>query len=103
VPELNIPQPVSAAAETKATRLAAAYQDVFGQASRRTSSQKLVMDSMRDRACQDLPIFDADKIGNFDPLRAAHKDGARTIYLYIERQLDRARHNVEKTKPKTKR
>jgi hypothetical protein len=99
--EVQIPVETQGA-DSKTARLALAYQEVFGQSGNRTSSQRLVLESVRDRACQDLPIFDADKNGAFDPLRAAHRDGARTVYLFIERMLERARNMIKKQdKPKS--
>lgn len=86
---------------TKAKRLALAFQSVFGQASRRSSDQRLVLEHIRKCSGQDSPIFLADKEGRFDPIRAAHIDGARTQFLIIERQLELAR-KEEKTKPSVK-
>ena len=71
---------------TQARRLALAFQSVFGS-SRRSADQKLVLDHLRKCCGRDAPVFVADKEGRFDPLRAAHIDGAQTQYLIIKRQL----------------
>lgn len=96
---------ISVSPETisKAKRLALAFQSVFGQSARRSSDQRLVLEHIRKCSGQDGPIFVVDKEGRFDPLRAAHIDGARTQYLIIERQLELARRDDEqKPKPKAK-
>lgn len=74
-------------AQNKALRLAKAFESVFGQAARRSSDQSLVLDHLRKSCGRDFPVFQQDKIGNFDPLRAAHIDGAQTQFLIIKRQL----------------
>jgi len=87
---------VSIETVSKAKRLALAFQSVFGQPGRRSSDQKLVLEHIRKCAGQDTPIFLCDKEGRFDPIRAAHIDGARTQYLIIERQLELARKSENK-------
>lgn len=72
---------------TRARRLALAFQSVFGTALRRSADQRLVLEHIRKVAAADSPIFTTDKEGRFDPLRAAHLDGARTISLIIDRQI----------------
>jgi len=73
---------------SQARRLALAFESVFGQASgRRSSDQRMVIDHLRKQCGRDAPIFQVDKAGNFDPIRAAHIDGAQTQYLIIKRQL----------------
>ena len=90
---------------TKRRRLAAAFQGVFGQPNRRSADQKMVLEHLREMCGRDKAIFQPDRNGNFDPLRAAQTDGAQTQYLIIKRQLAIARHEDDKakTKPKTKR
>lgn len=76
------------AAKSRASRTALAFEGVFGrEKGPRSSDQRLVLDHLRLMCGRDGPVFDADKVGNFDPLRAAHRDGAQTQYLIIKRQL----------------
>jgi hypothetical protein len=82
-----------------ARRLALAFQSVFGQQARRSSDQRLVLEHIRKCSGHDGPIFQTDKEGRFDPIRAAHLDGARTQFLIIERQLEIARRPTD-SKPK---
>lgn len=85
-------------------RLAAAFLSVFGPAGRRSADQRLVLDHLRKMCGRDAPIFQVDKEGRFDPIRAAHLDGAQTQFLIIKRQLEiAARATEEKKKPKAKR
>ncbi len=85
---------------TRARRVALAFQSVFGAASaRRSADQRLVLEHLRRCCGRDLPIFVADKEGRFDPLRAAHIDGAQTQYLIIKRQLEIAA-RLERPEPK---
>jgi len=63
---------------------------VFGQSSRRSSDQRLVMEHLRECCGRDKPVFQKDTIGQYDALRAAHIDGAQTQYLIISRQLRNA-------------
>lgn len=87
----------------KAKRLADAFQGVFAQPARRSSDQKIVMEHLREMCGRDRPVFQQDKEGRFDPLRAAQVDGAQTQYLIIKRQLAIALKNSEpKKKPETK-
>lgn len=87
----------------KAKRLADAFQGVFSQPDRRSSDQKIVMEHLREMCGRDRPIFQPDKNGTFDPLAAAHRDGAATQYLVIKRQLAIALKNAEpKKKPEAK-
>lgn len=89
----------------KAKRLADAFQEVFGQPTiRRSSSQRLVIEHLREMCGLDGPLFEQDKEGRFDPLRAAQKDGAQTQFKIIKRQLRIALKNAEpKKKPEAKR
>lgn len=73
---------------TRAKRLALAFQSVFGTEFRRSSDQRIVIDHIRKCGAWKSPIFTTDAEGRFDPMRAAHLDGARTISLIIERQLE---------------
>lgn len=87
----------------KAKRLAVAFQAVFGQPGRRSEDQNLVWDALEVRACYKKPIFSFNTEGVTDPLTAAHRDGARTLLLNVERELEHARKTEKKTKPKIKR
>lgn len=77
---------------------------VFGAPGKvgRNTDQRLVLAHLRRVGSCDLPLFQADKNGTFDPLAAAHRDGARTITLIIERQLEIAKKMNEEEKPKPK-
>jgi hypothetical protein len=101
------PPPTPVETVSAAKRLHTAFQSVFGQPSLRSSNQRLVLEHLRKVTCMDMPIFTntgPDRSGSFDPLAAAHRDGARTMYLIIERQLELARLSAEdKPKPKAKR
>lgn len=83
----------------KLLRLAYAYKGVFGVDGFRTADQQLVWDDLRARSCKDAPIFHPDRMGEFSSLRAAHIDGARTLFIGIERQLRNATRQPE-DKPK---
>jgi hypothetical protein len=91
-------------APSKTRQIALAFQSVFGQPSRRSNDQRIVLEHLRKCCGRDAPIFQPDKNGNFDPLRAAQIDGAQTQYLIVKRQLAIARKlsEVEKGKPKVK-
>lgn len=84
-------------------RLALAFQAVFGQEGRnaRSSDQRLVVKHIRKCACMDSPVF-ATIDGRCDPYAAAQRDGARTVGLIIERQLEIARAEPDENKPKIK-
>jgi hypothetical protein len=69
---------------------------------KRSADQSLVLEHLRLMCGRDKPIFREDKEGRFDPLRAAHVDGAQTQFLIIKRQLEIARKLVEADKPKAK-
>ena len=86
---------------TQSRKLALAFQNVFGTSKLRGPDQKTVMDHLRKVCMYDKPIFIADSSGAFNSLNAAHIDGARTVYLIIERQLEIARRDQVKPKPKT--
>ena len=73
-------------APSGAKRLALAYQAVFGQPSRRSTDQQLVMADLRERSAVDSFMFE----GDFNPYRAAQRDGARVQFLVIERMLSKA-------------
>lgn len=95
----DLPPPIPTPKPGSAKRLALAFQSVFGHPGRRSSDQRLVMAHIRKCSGQDSPIFLPDKEGRFDPLRAAHLDGARTQFLIIERQLAIAK-KADDEKPK---
>lgn len=98
------PPVVESALIGKTKRLAEAFQSVFGQPAKRSSDQRLVMEHLREMCGRDKPVFQPDKNGTFDPLAAAHRDGASTQYLIIKRQLVIALKNLEvKKKPEAKR
>lgn len=100
---MDTPNPTQqkAAELTKARRLAKAFEGVFGQPTRRSTDQRLVLDHLRMMCGRDSAVFQPDVNGNFDPLRAAQKDGAQTQYLIIKRQLAIARKTSDE-KPKVK-
>lgn len=88
---------------TAARRLALAFQAVFGQDGRnaRSSDQRLVMKHLRKCACMDQPVFQTVN-GVADPVAAAQRDGARTVGLIIERQLELARAEPDENKTKVR-
>jgi len=61
----------------------------------------MVIEHLRRCCGRDMPVFVADKEGRFDPLRAAHIDGAQTQYLIIKRQLAIAASVEQPTKKPT--
>lgn len=71
-------------------RTAKAFLNVFGPPSRRSSDQRIVIAHLRQMCGRDTAVFEQDREGRFDPLRAAHKDGAQTQFLIIKRQVERA-------------
>lgn len=95
-------EPQEAPKPSEARRLALAFQSVFGQANRRSSDQRIVIEHLRERCGRDRPVFLPDKAGAFDPVRAAHIDGAQTQFLIIKRQLGIARKHDEGAKPRVK-
>lgn len=95
-------QPAELEKPSIALRRAHAFQAVFGQPDNRSADQRIVMEHLRAMCGRDVAVFQADRNGNFDPLRAAHIDGAQTQYLIIKRQLAVARRAAEKDKPKPK-
>lgn len=100
-----IPPPIPKPESDKpnvARRLAKAFLNVFGPPSRRSADQRLVIAHLRERCGRDTPVFETDKVGNFDPLRAAHKDGAQTQFLIIKRQVARAMAFESEEKPKVR-
>lgn len=75
-----------------AKRLRAAFVRVFGLPGRNTRSteQRLVVKHLRKCGFADSPVFQTID-GRCDPLAAAQRDGARTIILIIDRQLELAK------------
>jgi hypothetical protein len=102
--EQTPPMPTAEAPNpSRARRLAKAFESVFGQPTgKRSADQRLVLAHLRESCGRDRPIFQQDKVGNFDSLRAAHIDGAQTQYLIISRQLRVAKRLDEVEKPKAK-
>ena len=96
----DTPQPPAAEAPSpsKTRRMALAFLSVFGPPTRRSADQRLVVAHLRAMCGRDAAIFQADKLGNFDPLRAAHIDGAQTQYLIIKRQVNVALKLAEEPK-----
>lgn len=102
-PPLPGAQPAEEPIAPKAKRLAMAFLSVFGPANgKRSADQRLVLEHFRLMCGRDKPVFQVDKNGNFDPLRAAHIDGAQTQYLIIKRQLAVAQKLTAADKPKVK-
>ena len=108
---MNSVPPVPAAAEvpklSQARRLALAFQAVFGQAGRnaRGPDQRVVIAHLKKVCAVDRPVFQKispDSPIPYDPIAAAMRDGARAVYLIIERQLEIARKEVDQDMPKTK-
>lgn len=104
----DLPQSQTAPTEPErpaspARRLAKAFESVFGQPTgKRSADQRMVLYHLRLACGRDKPVFQVDKVGNFDPLRAAHIDGAQTQYLIIKRQLALAKRMANDEKPKAR-
>jgi hypothetical protein len=75
---------------TENDKLALAYREVFGPEHQRTETQQLVWEDLQHRASHNQSIFRPDKLGQFNPLNAAHIDGARTLFLGISRMIRKA-------------
>lgn len=86
----------------EARRLHLAFQSVFGQPGKsgRTSDQRLVLKHLQKVGYLNAPIFSTAPGQSMDVIAAAHRDGARTVILIIERQLELARQNPEGDEPK---
>jgi lantibiotic modifying enzyme len=69
------------------SRLAQAYLNVFGISESRTSDQKLVYDDLESKSRFNAPVFVQNADGSFDTHRAAHIDGARTLFMTIPNQI----------------
>ena len=95
---LEVPKP------SEARRLHLAFQSVFGQPGKasRTSDQRLVLKHLHKVGCLNAPIFTAVPGQSMDVVAAAHRDGARTVILIIERQLELARQDPEGDEPRKK-
>lgn len=90
---------------SKKRKVAMAFDRVFGQPSRRGADQRLVIEVLREACGYGKAIFRFNHDGMTDTHAAAHRDGAQTQFLIIERNLQTAREiqAEEKAKPKVKR
>lgn len=67
------------------SRVADAYKEVFGAtAAKRNRAQAIVWEDMQKVGMVKSPVFIADKAGQMCAMRAAHADGRRWVFLYIE-------------------
>jgi len=67
------------------SKVADAYKMLFGDnPKKRTESQQIVWDDMQKVGSVKSPVFVAGKDGAMCPLKAAHLDGRRWVWLYIE-------------------
>lgn len=90
---------------SQARVLALSFQAVFGQTGRnaRGPDQRRVMAHLKKVCAVDSPVFQkVDPSLPYDPIAAAMRDGARAVYLIIERHLEIARKDDETEKPKVR-
>lgn len=76
-------------------KLAAQYRAVFGkppeagQPETRSESQIAVWDDLQKAGYAQKPVFVPDRrTGELCPMRAAFADGRRSLYLYIESEVN---------------
>lgn len=89
IPATGSPTEAQATARAKAQRLANAFAEVFGQQSKRTPSQKLIVDHLRECAGSDGNFFrfHEGRDGLSVVVSGIHRDGAWSILRIIDRQL----------------
>lgn len=69
----------------RVARVADAYKEVFGaNPKKRTLAQSIVWEDLQKVGFVKSPVFMGDKSGALCPLRAAHADGRRWVWLYVE-------------------
>jgi hypothetical protein len=67
------------------SRVAAAYKEVFGGLDKeRNAAQQIVWDDLQKVGSVNAPVFTQDANGALCGLRAAHVDGRRWVWLYIQ-------------------
>jgi len=95
-PAADVPKP------SQARVLALSFQAVFGQPGRnaRGPDQRRVLAHLRTVCAVDTNMFQFTPGVPADPIAAAHRDGARAVFMIIERQLAAARKDDEVEKPK---
>lgn len=71
--------------ELKDKQRATAYRMTFT-----TDYGKQVMDDLAKQCHVDIPSFN---VNNPDPLTTAYKEGERSVYLYIQRQINKGKVN----------
>ena len=86
------PSPAVQQARQRAQQLAGAFETVFGQPKKRTPEQQMVLEHLRVQAGEDSPSYQFSGTRDGISLIAAgiHRDGAKTILLIIDRQLQNA-------------
>jgi len=62
---------------------ARAFERVFGQPGRRSPDQELVAEALQFQCCIDENLFTPDAHGQYDVLRAAHRDGAASVWRAV--------------------
>ena len=63
------------------------YRDVFGAEGRRNVSQEAVWRDLTSACYLHRPVFQADKDGKIDALKAAYTDGMRSVLLYVQENI----------------
>jgi hypothetical protein len=63
-----------------------------------TEAGQEVMSNLKKVFGSNAPAFIANAEGNFDPLKAAIRDGQRQVILHIEACIHRSTHEAPKTK-----
>ena len=71
--------------DVKHKQRATAYRMAFT-----TDYGKQVMDDLAKQCHVDIPSFN---VNNPDPLTTAYKEGERSVYLYIQRQINKGKVN----------
>lgn len=89
-------------ARAKAMRLASAFKEVFGWSTKRTSSQRAVLEHLATCAGDDSNSYRFnDAMDGVSRIAAGiHRDGARSLLRIIDRQLEIASKPAEAPKPK---
>ncbi len=91
-------------AKAKARRIASAFEDVFGQPRSRTASQRLVLEHLETNAGDDGNSYRFSDAKDGIAIIAAgiHRDGAKSNFRIIERQVSLAAKAEGDAKPKPK-
>lgn len=95
------PSEAQAAARLAAVVLGRSFEAVFGQLGKRNEHQTRVIAHLEAQSGEGDNSYQFNTARDGVALIAAgiHRDGAKSILLFINRQLERARHNVPAPKP----